>query len=365
MEKFYLLILVVILGLPNIASAQLKSVSESKPVVDTSKMITITEPWVIANADDDTPDNWFIYDGDPKRGPDGEMWNIAKNDGAVWDNDDNGYVTQLIGHRKSNDQGSEDYNNYNQFALWSPTDSGVPWNVRNSVVSFKVKILSDHDKWPYQVPYQPQMAIIFFVAMDYGKNVDFGPFKIMFVAEEKMKPQHVVGEPYYRWWEYFPTGLGTDLADGNWHTFEFDLIKVLETFKQQAIDDGETDSKLGSDSSEGVNWNWYGILSMNILGNNVMVDDVKVLPKLSTGISGEIFEDKLSVYPNPSSGIINLSGFNNLADVAIYNIAGSKVYTNQNLTSGSQINVSDLTEGVYLLKVNDGKQSRTRKIIIK
>ncbi len=366
-KKLYFLIMMsLLMFLPKGTVAQLKAVKESKPIVDTSMFIDITEPVIISDANNGDPGNWFIYDADPGLTDYGEKWSI---DNEYYDSDADVYATQLIGKRKSLDpSNTADYYNYNSFFLWSRTDSGVPWNIRQSVVHFKIKVLDGQPEWAYQPSGGDanQFAVTFFVALDYGENVDFGPFKVLFVAEDYMKPIHVDGEAYFRWWEYFPTGLGTDLNDGNWHTFEFDLVDVITRFKQYAIDElpEPRDPKLGDDATEGVNWNFYGVLGMQVTCLNALVDDVRIQPSLSTGIQGEIFGNEIKLSPNPSSGLVTVNGIENNVTVNVYNLTGSLVYSRNDVAPGTRLDLSGLSNGSYLVNIKDGAKSSTQKLII-
>jgi hypothetical protein len=61
--------------------------------------------------------------------------------------------------------------------------------------------------------------------------------------------------------------------------------------------------------------------------------------------------ESISVYPNPATTTINVEGSTGV--VYLYNLAGNMVLT-QDLSQDNSINVSGLTHGIYLLKV-DGK----------
>lgn len=67
---------------------------------------------------------------------------------------------------------------------------------------------------------------------------------------------------------------------------------------------------------------------------------------------------KFSVYPNPASDVVNISGNSNISSVQIYDLTG-KVLRNQTSDSKQlQLNVSYLPNGNYIIKVlSDGKAS--------
>ena len=76
----------------------------------------------------------------------------------------------------------------------------------------------------------------------------------------------------------------------------------------------------------------------------------------------ENHKDLLSLYPNPSSGLFNLV-LSNDAQVEITDLTG-KVILNQNYTSGShKIDLSNYSDGAYMLKVVGNGVVRIAKII--
>ncbi len=88
-------------------------------------------------------------------------------------------------------------------------------------------------------------------------------------------------------------------------------------------------------------------------------DDVQQTNTLSTStieLSG------IRVYPNPSKRIINIdSGSNPLTKVEIYTLLGKRIKSlNSNL---DQINIEDLSSGLYLMKLYSGYSSTVRKIM--
>lgn len=87
----------------------------------------------------------------------------------------------------------------------------------------------------------------------------------------------------------------------------------------------------------------------------------------SLGIKENFIVNSITVYPNPSKGIFQLT--NNDIDLEdgkleIYNMLGKKVYTGSNIKSQTQFNLSNLSKGVYILKVHNGTKVYNKKIII-
>jgi hypothetical protein len=73
----------------------------------------------------------------------------------------------------------------------------------------------------------------------------------------------------------------------------------------------------------------------------------------------------LSLYPNPvSSGKVYITSKNDLdKEIIIFDVLGKKVL--QTTLSSRELNISNLTSGVYIIKINEGDASATRKLIVK
>lgn len=74
-------------------------------------------------------------------------------------------------------------------------------------------------------------------------------------------------------------------------------------------------------------------------------------------------ENKIAVYPNPATDYLIVSGLDGSSKVEIYTITGQLVKS-QDFVSEVQINL-DLNTGMYLVKVTNGVQSTTKKIIVR
>ena len=73
----------------------------------------------------------------------------------------------------------------------------------------------------------------------------------------------------------------------------------------------------------------------------------------------------LSFYPNPAtSGKIYITTKNNEdKQITIFDILGKKVI--QTSLSSKELNISTLSPGVYIIKIEEGDASATRKLIVR
>lgn len=71
--------------------------------------------------------------------------------------------------------------------------------------------------------------------------------------------------------------------------------------------------------------------------------------------------DKLKIYPNPVKDILNVANTKNFSNYEIFNLLGSKIISGT-ITNG-QIMVSDLTSGIYIIKIKVDDKIITNKFI--
>jgi hypothetical protein len=78
-------------------------------------------------------------------------------------------------------------------------------------------------------------------------------------------------------------------------------------------------------------------------------------------LQNNVFEkQKAIVYPNPSQGLVTI-GNENLTEIQVYDSAGKKIKT---LKPQTQIDLSDLSKGIYLIKLISNNEILVDKIIL-
>ena len=100
------------------------------------------------------------------------------------------------------------------------------------------------------------------------------------------------------------------------------------------------------------------------------VPDVKLYWPTETGNNNDtnnvvmnISKNALNVYPNPAATNIYVEN-NSGATIEIYNLLGEKVKTIADANRNAVVNVADLEEGTYIVKVIDGNEVKTAKVNI-
>jgi minor extracellular serine protease Vpr len=160
------------------------------------------------------------------------------------------------------------------------------------------------------------------------------------------------------WW--FATMQGTSMASpmvagivALW--LETDPTLTPTEIKQFMQNNAWTDSYTGSVPNN--TWG-YGKVDAH--------ETIKAI-ELASGLNDFDLNDNLSIYPNPSSGkfVVNI-GDETMSSLQIFDISGKLVYSEQieNKTENKTMNLSHLTNGIYILKLSDSKYTKQTKLLI-
>jgi hypothetical protein len=73
----------------------------------------------------------------------------------------------------------------------------------------------------------------------------------------------------------------------------------------------------------------------------------------------------LQVYPNPATSKLNILSQQNISSLELWSLTGKLILKDHSPGMQKEINVSDFNSGVYILRVVNGKDVLTRKILVK
>ncbi|TXD71479.1 T9SS type A sorting domain-containing protein, partial [Aequorivita antarctica] len=166
------------------------------------------------------------------------------------------------------------------------------------------------------------------------------------------------------WYNFVPAGDGTATAmivtpggassvtfytapDEN--AVETDLTLVPQQSNQCAPGTSASIFTLGGQAYYVFVMNTGAITDIVIDGTNLGVSD--------NTIAG------FSYYPNPTNGILNLKSVDNIEHVSIYNLLGQLVVDNRVNATASQVDISGLSTGTYLMKVTVNGETGTYKVL--
>lgn len=102
-----------------------------------------------------------------------------------------------------------------------------------------------------------------------------------------------------------------------------------------------------------------GAIDPNFSQSSMVIDYVRVYQN-TTASTEDVFENKFSVYPNPSSDVLNIRTNEPIDKVELYNTIGQLIVAKKT----TNINISSINRGVYILKIYSGKRIVTKKVMI-
>jgi hypothetical protein len=81
---------------------------------------------------------------------------------------------------------------------------------------------------------------------------------------------------------------------------------------------------------------------------------VKAMFETSTTSVSDVSRDDLQLFPNPTTSYFEISNASNVTHVAIHSLVGTKVRDFNAKINGGRFDVSDLPQGIYLVRLMDG-----------
>ena len=85
--------------------------------------------------------------------------------------------------------------------------------------------------------------------------------------------------------------------------------------------------------------------------------------KMSATAVSENYSGSIRIYPNPTTGIINIEGINQESVILIYNSFGEQVF-NYKLNGTAKIDLSENPKGIYIIKISNSKEIYFQKLIM-
>ncbi len=107
----------------------------------------------------------------------------------------------------------------------------------------------------------------------------------------------------------------------------------------------------------------------NTVSNNFLVDNVQITAVAAESLlsvnTNSVVSNDFSVFPNPTKDIINVSNkLTSINSVEISDLNGRVVNTVNSIDAQNvQINISDLSSGIYMMKIVSDKGIITKKVI--
>lgn len=169
-----------------------------------------------------------------------------------------------------------------------------------------------------------------------------------------------------------------------WWALNYNLSVVNDSYDLilKVTTDGENWTNIWDETMEGVFENWvyyqtqidltdyYGEDNFQFAFNYVGTDGAaayldEVVVDIEVGTKDEIYTSEISLYPNPANEYLNIRSINDIYSIQIFNSFGQLIKSIESIYSSSQsIDLKDINNGYYLLKVKTKNGSTTEPIQI-
>ena len=110
----------------------------------------------------------------------------------------------------------------------------------------------------------------------------------------------------------------------------------------------------------GISPNGKYIVGLGASANGLNGFAIKLADNLATGVAQN--KSKVAIYPNPVQNLVTITNADKITNVEVYNVAGQKVMSSTVLKN-NQLNLSGLSKGAYILKVENAGKTETIKFI--
>ncbi len=162
-----------------------------------------------------------------------------------------------------------------------------------------------------------------------------------------------------------PANLFTDPDAGDVLTYSLEATKGSSIPSWISLDKTAGEIQLAP-TAEAIGQHKFTIVAADILGLTAKYE-ITITVEIPTAV--EIIDGaSLTVYPNPTKGIVNIAVSNAKEDrmeISIYSSAGSKVYSGiHDVSAPIQIDLSGQSNGIYFVRFSGSLKGITEKIVL-
>jgi len=208
-----------------------------------------------------------------------------------------------------------------------------------------------------------------------GSGVNALEMDIIYYNDNGGEPGAIIGGEFGFW----PTSqavVGTNFGFDIW---QIELDVTDRVFHDQAGNPATYWIGLTIEATDGSNLFWENS-TLGISGSGEAYDDGTGNYNIDSALEGvyeitadcvprlgveDNFADRVQIFPNPASGeVITIqTPFSEEKQIVVFDILGKKVIDTG--LQNDQLNVSTLTSGVYLIRINQNNATATKKLVIR
>ncbi|MHB0755938.1 T9SS type A sorting domain-containing protein [Polaribacter sp. M15] len=170
------------------------------------------------------------------------------------------------------------------------------------------------------------------------------------------------------WWRFNNTGSTTDATAGIYTTASGTTVsdEIRLPMGTESGEDWQNTTFTFTSTFPSVRFTvskpYRSIVTPQSVNNSMRFDDMSIVPTSSLSVDN-FSKFNFRTYPNPADDNLYLSAANTIEKIEIYNLLGKQVINQQISNKTYKTNISDLSQGVYLLKVYIDGVVGTRKFV--
>jgi len=118
-------------------------------------------------------------------------------------------------------------------------------------------------------------------------------------------------------------------------------------------------------NAEGLEFGTYNT-KIEIAVSDVMQDKIEIPCTLIVSLKGAVGENKINtlIFPNPATNRVTIKSSHNIKNVQIINFVGQTVYSTHVNSNVANLDTSNLSSGIYFVRINTNSGSQTVKLTI-
>ncbi|HSI90305.1 MAG TPA: T9SS type A sorting domain-containing protein [Adhaeribacter sp.] len=101
----------------------------------------------------------------------------------------------------------------------------------------------------------------------------------------------------------------------------------------------------------------------NATGPANLIDNL-ILSRRVTGLKDNVLQSQISVYPNPSAGIFNVTAPNGKYTIEVADLTGRTILKQNANGTSARLNLSEAAKGIYLMKITSEGSIATKRLVV-
>ncbi|HSI91275.1 MAG TPA: T9SS type A sorting domain-containing protein, partial [Adhaeribacter sp.] len=99
-------------------------------------------------------------------------------------------------------------------------------------------------------------------------------------------------------------------------------------------------------------------------GTANLIDNVRVVRRIITGLKSDILQSQIAVFPNPSAGIFNVTAPQGKYTIEVVDMTGRTILKQTANGTSTQLNLSEAAKGIYLMKITSEGSIATKRLVV-